>query len=365
MKSILIPVIVAIFGLVSCGRRTEETRPIRKDVTEMVFASGTLEAEGTFSLTARAEGYISDLWFQENDLIQKGQALAVIDNQHNLINARSGRVLYDIARANTSPDAPQLVEAQNAMEQAKQQMEYNLTQVARYKKLLEANSISRADYEKTELQYQASRTEYENALQNYSQLKRQAEQQLVINRAQKDINATLSGYNQIRAVKSGRVLKKLKQAGDFVAQGEVIAVIGEARSMYARVNVDEGSIGKIKVGQPAVIGLNINKQKTYRGEVAEILPTFEEATQSFVCKIYFKDSLDFNIAGTQLQVNIIVDTTKNALLIPRKYLGYNHEVRIKGEEKPRKIETRLVSSEWVQVMSGMDENTILITEIGQ
>jgi HlyD family secretion protein len=362
MRSLLFIAVVLTSGLISCGRQTQETRPIRKDVTEMVFASGTLEAEGTYRLTARADGYITELSFTENDLIQKGQPLAVIDNPQNLINARSGQALFDIARANASPDAPALRQASNALEQARQQMEFNATQVARYKQLLEANSISRADYEKTELQYQTSRTEYENARQHYTLTQQQAEQQVVINRTQKEINTTLSGYNQIRAVKAGRVLQKFKQAGDFVGQGEVIALIGEAGGMYASVNVDEGSIGKVKVGQPAVIGLNISDRKTYRGEVARILPTFDQATQSFVCHISFIDSLDFDIAGTQLQVNIVVDSTRNALLIPRNYLSYDNQVQVKGEDKPRKIDTRLVSSEWVQVLSGIDENTVLVTE---
>jgi len=39
--------------------KTEETTPIRKDVTETVFASGVLEANNTYSLTAQTDGYLS------------------------------------------------------------------------------------------------------------------------------------------------------------------------------------------------------------------------------------------------------------------------------------------------------------------
>ena len=39
--------------LFSCGQPTAETKPVIKDVTETVFASGSLAAEGMYSLTAQ------------------------------------------------------------------------------------------------------------------------------------------------------------------------------------------------------------------------------------------------------------------------------------------------------------------------
>lgn len=362
MKRIVFVSIMAIGILSSCGKKYEETRPIRKNVTETVFASGALEANEMYNLTALSDGYLTEISFKENDLVKQGQLLAVIDNKQNLYNTENAKVLYDIAQSNSSASSPLLLKAKNGVEMTKSKMEFDEVQQNRYKKLLEANSISKAEYEKIALQYQSSKSEYQNALENYALQKQQVEQQLSINKAQKNVAGVLAGFNQIKAVKAGRVYKKHKEKGDFVRQGDVIATIGDAAFMYAKVSVDEGSIAKIRTGQDAVIQLNINKNKLYKGRVADILPTFDEATQSFICKIYFLDSLDFKIANTQLQVNIIVGETKNALLIPRNYLSYGNEVTIKGSKAPIKIETKFVSSEWVQVLSGIDENTVLVTD---
>jgi hypothetical protein len=106
----------------------------------------------------------------------------------------------------------------------------------------------------------------------------------------------------------------------------------------------------------------IVKKEYYKGKLAEILPAFNEQTQSFVCKIHFSDTLDFKIVNTQLQVNIITGTTKDALLIPRNYLQYGNLVTVKGEKEPIKIETKFISTEWVQVLSGLDENNTIITD---
>jgi len=364
MKNIKSSILVlTAFGVLSsCGKKVQETNPIRKDVTETVFASGNLEALQTYQLVAQSDGYLVELNFKENDIVNQGEVLAVIDNKQNEINKESANALFNIAEQNLKPDAPQLVQAKIAMDNAKQKLNFDEEQTKRLKKLWELNSISKVDYESAELKYQTSKAEFLKASENYNLVKQQAEQQLVINNAQKNANAVLLGFNHIRAVYTGKIYQRFKEKGDFVRKGEVIATIGDANFLYANVSIDESSISHVKVGQEAIIQLNTNKQKTYKGKVAEILPAFNEQTQSFICKIYFSEPMDFNIINTQLQVNIITGISKNALLIPRNYLQYGNLVNIKGEKDPIKIETRFISSEWVQVLSGLDVNTTIITD---
>ncbi|TAH20774.1 MAG: HlyD family efflux transporter periplasmic adaptor subunit [Cytophagales bacterium] len=362
MKNIKILSIIIIGLLTACGKKVQETKPIRKDVTETVFASGNLEANQIYQLVAQSDGYLIELNFKENEIVNQGQVLAVIDNKQNEINKESANALYNIAQQNLQPNAPQLVQAKIAVENAKQKLNFDEAQAQRLKKLWEANSISKVDYETATLKFQTSKADYSKASENYNLIKQQAEQQLVINNAQKNANTVLLGFNQIKAVYTGKVYQRYKEKGDFVRKGDVIATIGNADFLYAKVSIDESSISQVKVGQEAVIQLNTNKKKTYKGKVAEILPAFNEQTQSFLCKIHFTDSLDFNILNTQLQVNIITGTTKKALLIPRNYLQYGNLVTIKGEKEPIKIETKFISTDWVQVLAGLDENTTIITD---
>ena len=222
--------------------------------------------------------------------------------------------------------------------------------------------MAKIDFENAELQYKTSKATYESSLENYKQLKIQANQQVISNKVAKDVNSVALSKNQIKAVQSGKVFKKYKQIGDYVTRGEAIALIGEPTNIYAKVNIDESNVGKIKVGQEALVQLNTNNEKTYKATVAEIYPSFDEATQSFVCKITFNEPLDFTIVKTQLQSNIVVSVTKNALLIPRNFVDFGGNVQIKGQEGKVKITTKFASSNWVQVLSGISDNTVLITE---
>jgi HlyD family secretion protein len=354
--------LVVLLILSSCGKKTQETRPIRKDVSETVFASGVLEAKNTYTLTAEADGYLSAVNFEEGDVIAKGKILAVVENRESGLNTESATALYNIAESNTKSNAPALLQAQNAIQLNKQKMEQDYQQFLRYQKLWNSNSVAKIEFENSELQYKTSKTNYESSLENYKQLQQQAEQQVISNKLSKSVTSVVMGKNQIKALVSGKVYKKYKEVGDFVKRGESIALIGEPSNIYAKVNIDEGNIDKVKLGQEALVQLNINKDKYYKGTVTKIYPSFDEGTQSFICNISFSEPIDFTVVNTQLQANITVETTKNALLIPRNFIDYGSQVQVKGQKGKLKVTTKFMSSEWVQVLSGISDSTILVTD---
>jgi multidrug efflux pump subunit AcrA (membrane-fusion protein) len=346
----------------SCGKKTEETKPIRKDITETVFASGILEANNTYNLTAQVEGYLTKINFKEGDVVSTGKLMAIVENKESSINVASANDLHAIAVQNTNSNAPLLLQAKNNIAIAAQTMQQNLQQEQRYKKLLEQNSIARIEYENMLLGWQNSVKNYAIAQDNYKKAVQDAKQLAINTNASKQLNTVAQSKNRIKATVGGKVYQKLKQEGDFVRPGDVIAVIGDADFIYAKLNIDEANIGKIKLNQTADVQLNTNKDKTYKATVYEILPSFDEASQSFICKLKFTEPLDFAIIKTQLQANIILGASKQVLLIPRNYLDFSGRVQIKGKKEMTKVTTQFVSSEWVQVLGGINDNDVLITD---
>lgn len=355
--------ILALFALLfaSCGKKTNEAKPERKDITETVFAPGTLEPEKKYNLTAQTEGYILELRFDDGDTVKNGQVLALIDNKTNAISAVSAENLLNLAGLNASKDGPTLRQAHQNMQLMHEKLLQDSLQNMRYQKLLQSNSVSKLESENAKLTYQTSLTNYLNAEQNYRLLKQQTEQQLIMQRSQRDVSAVSNDNNELKAVVGGKVYKRLREVGDYVRRGDVIAVIGDADLIYAKLSVDETNISKIKVGQEVILQLNTVKDKNYNGRITEIYPSFDEQSQSFFCKAIFNDKLDFRIAGTQLQANIITATKKNALVIPKVFLSYGNMVRTKDKGEVS-VKTGFISGDWVEILEGIDENTTLITD---
>lgn len=362
MQSKIFNCLLVVAILSSCGKKTQETKPIRKDVVETVFASGFLEANNSYNLVALNEGYLSAIFYEEGDIIKKGSIMAIIDNKENHINTQSANELWKIAQNNTENTAPLLAQAKANIELTKQKMDKEAVLLHRYQRLWENNSIAKVDYENAVMAWNTSKTNYEAAVEHFKKLKSDADQSLINNNTAKRINSIIENKNKITALVDGKIYEKKKQIGDFVKKGDVIAVIGDPDFIYGKLNVDESSIDKIKIGQEASVKLNTNKDKTYKAIVYEIAPSFDENSQSFICKLRFLDTLNFKIIKTQLQANIVTGTSKNALLIPRNYIDFGGFVQIKGESQKRKVITKFISNHYVQVLQGIDANTILITE---
>lgn len=357
----IIFILMSFFLVSSCGKKTDETKPIRKDITETVFASGILVPDNQYNLTSLSDGYIKKLNFEEGDIVNANQLLAIVDNEQSVINAKSSVELLNIAAANTKLNAPALKQASINLELAKQKLIQDEKQADRYKKLYQTNSVSKLEYENAVLNLDNSNTIFLSLQENYKLQKQQADQQLIIQKSQKEANAVSLHYNEIKAVVGGKVYELKKELGDYIRKGDIIAVIGSPKKLYALLSVDESNISKIKLKQKVIIQLNTQLQKNYNGIVTEIYPAFDEQSQSFYCKVEFEDALEFSISGTQLQGNVIIKNKKNVLVIPRNYLGYGNKVKVKGRDEII-VETGFISNDWVEIVKGLDENSIIITD---
>jgi multidrug efflux pump subunit AcrA (membrane-fusion protein) len=349
--------------LFSCGKKTNEIKPQFKDITETVFASGILDPKDKYNLTAQSEGYLVKLNFTEGDIVKAGDVLAIADNQQNVFSEKSAADLLNISRANVTENAPALKQTEANIALAIEKVKQDELQAVRYKKLLESNSVSKLEFENAMLALENSKTNLLMLQQTYKLQKQQADQQLISQEAQKNINSFLSGNNSIKAVVGGKVYKKLKETGDYVRRGDIIAIIGNATELFARVSVDESNISKIKIGQKAIVQLNTNKEVNYKGTLYEILPAFEEETQSFICKIKFDEDPALKISGTQLQANIIIGNKSKALVIPRNFLNFGNKVFIKGRKEPVIVKTGFVSSEWVEILEGLKTDDVLVSQL--
>ena len=346
--------LVSITLLFSCKKSEDQPIfPVIKDITETVFASGILDPDDKYSLTAQADGYLVNVNFKDGDIVKAGQILVMIDNKTNAANAIAARQLLEIANVNATDNGPVLKQLKANIDFADQKLTQDELQAQRFKTLFESNSVSKLEYENTQLAAENSKANLKALNQQYTALKQQAEQQKITQEANNKISHANTGFNILKAIANGKILKRNKQTGDYVKKGDIIATIGNPSTIMARLNVDENSISKVKVGQKAIVQLNVSKGKLYKGTVDEILPMFDENTQSFVCKVVFDSLLDFSISGTQLEANIMVGEKKDALLIPRKHLDFGNKVLLKGKSVPVEVKTGIISTEWVEILSGL------------
>lgn len=351
--------LLTLSTLVSCGTK-EEGKPVVQDIKELVFASGELEWDNSYNLTAQTDGILVNATFDVGNKVTENQIIASIDNKTNENNTASAKDLVVISKENLTDKAPALQQLQQNIKFAESKYQQDKTQAERYKRLYDSQSIAKVEYENMLLAAENSLSQLNALKKQYQQVLQQSKQNYINTENQLKNNQVVLGYNKLVVPQKGTIIKKLKFSGDYVKKGDVIAVIADENKVEGVLNVDENSIGKVKIGQTVFVQLNTNKNEVYNAKISEILAAFDEQTQSFICKVIFDKPLNTSLYGTQLEANILVGEKKNALLIPRNFLGFGNKVMIKGKDEAIIVKTGIVSTEYVEILDGITKEDVLL-----
>lgn len=354
--------VLLIFSLVSCSHQ-EEIAPQLKTIQQAVFASGHLEQEDEYVISAAADGTIRELSIREGDSVSKGKLLVRIDSDVSGTQLMEAQLVYNDAKKNASANAPQLAQIKSQINLSKTQLNLDKINYERYAYLRNKNSVSQLEYEKAELQYKASQSSLQVLEKNYQQT--QDALQLNADRSLQQVKtqqALLNDYS-IQADKDGIVLDVLKKKGELVRKGEVIAKIGSGKNIL-KLFIAEDDITKISIGQEAIVQMNNYPDTTFKASITKILPAFDNTEQSFTAEATFVNPPQLLLSGTQLQANIKQQGTKKALFIPSAAVIRGKYVQVKnGGEK--EIKTGQKSGNWMEVKQGLSEKDIILLPKGK
>ncbi|MFV0141105.1 HlyD family efflux transporter periplasmic adaptor subunit [Empedobacter falsenii] len=358
MKIKLFVTIVLFVTLQSCGSK-EEAQPVVKDIKELVFASGILDWDDAYHLTAQTDGILTEANFEVGDKVNTGKVIAVIDNPSNRINTHSAEEQLTIANENLTENSPAIQQLEQNIRYAESKYEQDKQQAERYERLFQKQSVAKVEFENMQLATKNSLAQLNALKKQKAELLQRAKTQQISNKNQLQNSKVIERYNQLIIPQNGTIVNKLKSTGDYVRKGDIVATIADDSKPEVVLNVDEKSIGKIKLGQLVYIQFNTDKSNVYEGKISEIVAAFDEKTQSFVVKVLLNEAPSSSIYGTQLEANILTSEKKNALLIPRSYLGFGNKVKLKGKDEPVVVKTGIISTEYVEILEGISKDDIL------
>jgi HlyD family secretion protein len=352
----------AVTCLMACKSKKKEIQPQIKQLTEAVYASGTLVPENEYRVVSSTDGFLQQALVKEGDTVRKGQLMFALsnDNQQAQVAAASGVVTKTLPVA--ADNAPAIKEIENRIAAAKIRLQNDELQYKRYKNLYDQNAISASNYEKFKLQYETTQRDVQSLEDQLQQQRlssalqlQQANNQLVIARTSKS-NGLLKSYAD------GVVYDVYKQTGDLVAPNQPIALIGSGK-MIARLLVDEDDLGKIRQGQEVLVTMDAYSDKVFHARIQKIYPLLNKVEQSFRVDAVFEDEMPVKLYGLNIEANIVLSTAKT-MVIPKKALLKDDSVLIKqdGRNIKVKVKTGVADGEYVQVLAGLNNSSTLIIE---
>lgn len=156
----------------------------------------------------------------------------------------------------------------------------------------------------------------------------------------------------IRAGVSGVVLKLDVYPGDLATPGQQLLELGDPARARITATVDERDITRVRVGQEALMSSE-GLPELVRGRVSEITPGGDPNQRAFRVRIALEDAANLPF-GLTLEVNIVTDRHKSALLVPAGAVTDGTVwVMDEGRAQRRDVTTGIAGSDRIEVLTGL------------
>lgn len=320
----------------------EAQHPHRGIIAAYFETTTRVTAENQVEVTSEGVGKCIKVYVDEGDTVKQGDILVDLDKEEALASLRETEVQV-----------------------RKQRSDFEIAQ-----KSLQEGLISRSEYDN-------ARFAHEQGIATLNSQKVQLE------------NLT------IRTPISGVVTKRNIQLGILVSSGAPVFSIVDPTSFHLAINPPERELQRLHIGQEAKVTIDALPNEEFAATVSRVNPSVDAVTGTV------KVLLDFNEADLRnlreaafARVRLVMETHENALLVPkdalveenaRKYLFVAKESSVSGQDTAAstgdetqasgdvgesgsqfiadrvEVEAGLEDSDFVEIVSGIDENALVIT----
>ena len=277
---------------------------------------GQVEPADVVYIYPKAAGEVMEVYVKAGDMVEEGQAICKIDTKQ-----------VDAARL--------------SMEAARTAMDNANATLARQQALYAAGDIAPATFESVQTQARAAQIQYEQAKLNYDY---QME------------------FSNITATISGKLESFNVEVHDNVSSQVLIGVISGEGSKAVSFSVPEKIVSQLHVGDTIRIEKNGSE---YIGKISELSSMIDASTGLFKVKASVENG-DALPTGSSAKLYVTSDKVENVMTIPVDsvyYSGGDAYVYIceDGIVHQVPVEVGIYDSERIQILSGIDDSTQVIS----
>jgi HlyD family secretion protein len=257
------------------GIKVSAEKVIKRDITEVVTASGKVYPEKEVKISPDISGEVVDLKVtQEGDSVHKGQELARIYADIYTTQRDQATAQMNQQQAVVSNMSAQLPGLKATMDAAKRTYD-------RQKQLLDEKVISLSEYEAAESSYKSSEAGYMAALQSVKgNVAGVASAKANLDIAAKNLTRTtvtspIDGVVSLLSIKKGE-----RVVGNSMMAGTEMMRVADMSKIETIVDVGENDIPKVHLGDSALVEVDAYNSRKFKGIVTQIASSVSTAAGS-------------------------------------------------------------------------------------
>jgi len=170
--------------------------------------------------------------------------------------------------------------------------------------------------------------------------------------AARSARARLADY-RLKAPFAGRVLRRDAEPGDLATVGQPMFVIADMAALRITADVDERDVGRLAVGQEAVVRSDSFPGRTFLARITEITPQGDSAGRVFRARLRLAPDSILK-PGMTVESNLVTARRANAVLAPSSALREGAVWVVQdGRAHRRPVRTGAQGADRTEITSGL------------
>lgn len=304
----------------------EVARPKVGDMVAVYSGTANIKADRVAFVTPKVSGEIRAVLVEEGDSVKAGQVLARLDGD---------QLRLEVAQAEAN------------LRKLERDYERNL-------ELQKRGLVSSTAFDNLKYELDAARATYELAALRLSYT---------------SIRSPIAGIVTSR-MDTAQVGNTVTPVGGVIQQSDMAMFeIIDFGSLVLEINVPEGQLSKLAIGQAAEITADAVPGKAFQGSISLITPRVNAQTATFPVKVEVSDPEGLLRPGMFARVGVVFDQRQDAVQVPRSALLDDEGpptvfVVEDGKAVERTLKLGLANNGFVEVLSGIGREDQVVT-VGQ
>jgi len=313
----------------------------RHEVVEYITVVGNLVGQATVDVVPRVAGRIDSLTAKLGDRVSKGQLIAKIEDRELQQQVKQVEQNVLVNRATVT--------------QRESDLQLRKTTLDRQRELLSRGLATRQTIEDAEAAHNSAVAAVELAQAQLGQTQARLD----------ELKITLSNTNIVSPV-DGFIGRRNLDQGAFAGANTAILSVVEISTVRLVSNLVEKDFKRVTAGVVALIEVDAFPGEQFTGVVSRVAPVFDAATRTASMEIEVPNPGFRLKPGMFARVKLTVDRRADALTVPRNAVvdsdGKRGVFLVDGQSaKFRPVTTGLQDNERIEILSGLEEGTRVIT----
>ena len=350
---------VSIFS--SCKKKSDSTLPVRKNITQAVYASGKIYPVNHYKVFTKLPGYVDKIHVVPGTEVKIGQPLLTIKSEISELNVSTAKNILELAQKNAAENSPLLQAVKQEVASARSKYELDSANYFRYSDLYKNNATTKMQLDQSKTQFDISKQTFLKAASSYMNTRDRVRTELENARIQYEAQVSNRNDYTIASTVNGKVYDVIPEVGELVNNMLPLMEVGDDKRFEVELSVDETDVALVQIGQQVLLTIDAYKDVVFEGKITETYPRISQGnkTSKVIATIDIGEGKNI-FSGMSVEANIIISKKENALVIPREYLIDNSKVKLKDDGTLVEISKGIEDLEFIEVLKGIDENTEIV-----